>query len=297
MACPADDSQRHIFPFLQLPPEIRTNVYHRCGTMELGHDVPRPWPHERGCFATPQLCFDPRVLNLCRQIRQEASALLLPETLTVVLEVSIMPPPPADDASKRKRKRTLSSLTTSSTFVLPVPLHELLPYAGELPSRRYWIERKSLPKGFDSGDGDGGRGDGNGVLAPMYRIQIHRFVDSARRFSKLEGLRVGFLRFEVQMRDLKVGQHRSARRRQVSGCIDRLSGIHVTTSDGPWTEGLGRLMRRRPKVAGEAGDGTDAAICQCGSSGPVREELRFAHERNNSVGPGAKACSEHANPV
>ncbi|KAL9005369.1 MAG: hypothetical protein Q9188_001854 [Gyalolechia gomerana] len=237
-----------IFPFLKLPPELRNKIYRRCLGIRECHGILHRRRGERG-LTHPTLSFEPQILNLCRQIRDEATS-MLPQTLTVLLEIG-MP----KRLLKHKDER---GNDTPARLILPIPLQQILPYTRILPLQRCWIGTKLLPEEVINRHGS----------SSVYRIQIHRFMDTIRRFPKLDGLHVRFLRFEVQAGDVDRFD-RGPCRQQMLGCFEQLRGFNIMLfsdsefgDNAAWAEGLERLMRR-PKLEDEGMVNGGLMVCQC----------------------------------
>lgn len=242
-----------VFPLLKLPPEIRNNIYRRCLSIQKHGGILRRQRGERRLsdLTHPTLSFDPQVLNLCRQIRNEAAA-MLPQTLTVLLEIG-MP--------KRllKCKDEIGN-NTPSRLILPIPLQQILPYTRRiLPLERCWVQTKQLlPQEVINRYGS----------SSVYRIQIHQFMDTIRRFPGLDGLRTRFLRFEVQAGDVgrSDGRGPAFQQQTMLGCFEQLRRLDITffgdsefEENAAWAEGLERLLRR-PKLKYED---EESDVCQC----------------------------------
>ncbi|KAI4207169.1 MAG: hypothetical protein LQ346_000747 [Caloplaca aetnensis] len=118
------DTRRQIFPFLKPPPEIRNDIDRRCLRLEPFIDTRNQPDDEDSDVDNSQfdeLEFDPKILNISHQIREEAVS-MLPGTLRVSFEILV-----------RGRIEMLGVGRQEAYLTLPMLFRELLGYVHALP--------------------------------------------------------------------------------------------------------------------------------------------------------------------
>ncbi|KAI4122232.1 MAG: hypothetical protein LQ338_005938 [Usnochroma carphineum] len=186
------------------------------------------------------LLFSPTLFLICRQMRQEASA-LLPEPLALQLVID-------------SPKRYDSALNPERTpFILPGLLDRALFNARIFPLRRCEIRMR-----VHSGSDDG--------MSVNYKWLIHHLVDTVQRFPALEELQIEFK--HVCSQTPPPPERRMLRSEKLK-CLGQLRGFKKVEITGyvvrSWAEAL-ELWMQRPKLfegSDEEWDQDDTFVCRC----------------------------------
>ncbi|KAI4156911.1 MAG: hypothetical protein L6R39_000924 [Caloplaca ligustica] len=234
------NSQRKIFPFLQLPLELRTIIYRLSLSKDQLRSKRQPRPYAQLRF---DISFDPKVLVICRQMAREASV-LLPRRPLPILELEFDKPWGGKKALVPGKKSLIS----------PPLLDRALSCAKVLPLRRCDIRMKV-------------NDETSGMIKKRYKWLIHSLVNTLQLFPALEELHLHFIHMKGQSesptkrRDLQTEKLR---------CFGRLRGFNTVNVTGSVKKETARELERliqRPKLLegaeqGMAGD-VDLFECEC----------------------------------
>ncbi|KAL8653201.1 MAG: hypothetical protein Q9210_002243 [Variospora velana] len=229
MAGPVDHSLQ-ICPFFKLPAELRNMVYRHClEAKEPGFEPLAFVTESANASIQFNLNFDTRVLQISRQMRLEASALLQgPLTLQI-------------NINKYEYYKTLDIEQTA--FVRQGSLRRALHYAEIMPLRRCEIQMV-----FGKND--------NRITKLRDRSLIHQLTDTLQSFPTIEELRLQLLPWGSRPTYKVLSSRRLA-------CFGQLRGFKKVEVTGLVQTAFARVLERRmqrPRLS-ESSEGSNNGNC------------------------------------